>query len=70
MTVEYSVTDDDINIGQFSGLEELEEASVLLCRILTVFSLISREPQERGGFRCSAGGDLATWQQRMFSFNK
>ena len=50
MTVEYSVTDDDINIGQFSGLEELEEASVLLCRILTVFSLISREPQERGGF--------------------
>ena len=60
VTVECSVTDDDVNIGQFSSLEELEEASVLLCCLLTVLPLVSREPQERGGFGCSAGGDLAT----------
>ena len=65
VTVECSVTDNDVNISQFSGLQELEEASVLLCGLLTLLPLISREPQERGGFRGSTGGDLAAWKQIM-----
>ena len=65
VAVECSLTDDDVDIREFSSLQELEETSVLLSSLLTVLPLISGEPKERRGFGCSTGGDLAAWKQMM-----